>query len=178
MAQDLPRTSFVSRLWSGRLENWELHSCHEPAGLCPLRTQGAGDDAGKPAQFRCLDIRTADAAMDRLRACVTHADDMVTLRDVVRDDALPLSRLGNHQVIEQVAAMIARRKLCVVIAVPAVQSGFLEPVSKPARPAGVTPSQLRPRIAEEPDIEFDDVMNVPAAVLVEAARSGTPFCEH
>jgi hypothetical protein len=176
MAQDLPPSSFVARLWSGRIDEWELHHCDQPAGLCPLRTGSVMDESGPGTQRRCLDIRTADAAMEWLGVCVTHSDDMTTLRDVLRDDALTLSRMANHQVVERVATMVARRALCVVVAVPPVSPAFIEPVPKAPSRAARTPSQVR--IEEPPPIEIDEFPNVPAAMLVDAARTGTPFCEH
>ena len=160
------------------MDEWELHRCDEPAGLCPLRTRRVSDDAIPGIPRRCLDIRTAAAAMEWLGVCVTHSDDMMALRAVLRDDALTLSRTANHQVIEHVAAMVARRELCVVT-VPIVRPGVFKPVqSEPARAVATTPSQYRARIEKPPPMEIDEFPNVPAAVLVEAARTATPFCEH
>jgi hypothetical protein len=175
MAEKIPPESFVCRLRSGRLEEWDLYRCHEPAGHCQLRFRRVPDDAPPGNRLRCLGIQTADAAMEWLRVCATDSDDMITLREVLRGEALPPSRTGNHDVIEQVAAMVARRELCVVVSAPVVRPAFVETApSAPPRRAP-TPSQLRP--PEEMPIDLD-VPNVPAAVLLEAARTGTPFCEH
>ena len=129
MAQDLPPESFVCRLGSGRVDEWELHRCDEPAGLCPLRTHPVSDESIPGIRRRCLDIRTAAAAMEWLGVCVTHADDMMTLRAVLRNDALTLSRIANHQVIEHVATMVAGRELCVV-AVSILRPGLFKPVPR------------------------------------------------
>ena len=165
MAEKIPPESFVCRLRSGRLEEWDLYRCHEPAGRCRLRLRRVPDDAAPGDRLRCLDIQTVSARDRRhhMRG------------EVLRGEALPPSRTGNHDVIEQVAAMVARRELCVVVAIPAVRPAFVEKApSAPARRAP-TPSQLRP--PEEVPIDLD-VPSVPAAVLLEAARAGTPFCEH
>ena len=123
------------------MEELELHRCEEPAALCPLRTETVLDNAAQEALRRCLDIRTADAAMTRLGVCVTHSDDMMTLRGLVRDEPLPLSRIGNHQVIEHAATLVATRQLCVVI-----RPAFFEArSSEPARAMVKTSSQYRPQ---------------------------------
>ena len=152
MSQHLPPESFVCRLRSRRSEEWDLYRCHEPTGLCQLRLRREPDDAEPGTRLRCLEIRTADAATEWLRVCATDSDDMRTLRDVLRDETLPLSRFGNHQVIEQVAAMVARRALCVVVSLPAVQSAFFEKASEAPARRVPTPAQLRPRIEEAPKI--------------------------
>src|SRR5262249_37950327 len=101
MNHALPPKSFVGRLWSGRLDEWELHRCLDPADSCPFRT-GVESNETEGTERRCLDIRTADDAMERLRVCVTHSDDMAMLRSVLRDSSVPLSRMTNHQALELV----------------------------------------------------------------------------
>jgi hypothetical protein len=124
----------------------------------------------------CLDLRTTDDAMQWLSVCASNSNDMPLLRGAVHDSTSPLSRMTDHRVIDVVATMIAKRELCVV-AVRTNWAGAITSVkAEPARSVARTPSQYRPQNDEA--IPESDVPNVRAAMLIEAARTGVPFCEH
>jgi hypothetical protein len=178
MEHDLPPKSFATRLRSGGFEEWQLHRCHEPADRCPLRNRRGTDAALQEPRLRCLDIQTVDAAVRRLGVCVTQSDDMMTLRHVIGDEAFALSRVGDHQIIEHVATMVARREICLVVSFPVLRPAFVQARNEPAPATSWTPSQLRPRTDEPPSIDIGEFLAVQAGVLVQAARTGEPLCEH
>jgi len=176
MAKDSRPASFIGRLSSfGGGETWELHCCTEPTAWCPLRMGPAPDDDGETTRW-CLDLRTTDDAVQWLSMCASNSDDMRMLRGALRDSTSLLSGMTDHRVVDLAATMIARRELCVV-AVRTIRAGAITTAkAEPARSVARTPSQYRPR-NDEP-IPESDVPNVRAAMLIEAARTGVPFCEH
>lgn len=174
-------------LQSNLLGQLELRRCWNSTSECPFRTQGVSGGTWEDVQVRCLALDRQDAALEWLRSAVTHADDMVTLRRLLADDARGVAWVSNHQVVDLIAAEIARRDLCLLIS----QRLFLPaPIaqSKAAPPPSIamTPSTLHPRIEDVTSREVvleiteltDDVNQArQAAALEEAARYGVPFCE-
>lgn len=175
----------------------ELRRCHEPASACPLRKEGVSTSADENSRLRCLDIGPRESVAERLRGCLSNADDMKTLRRIVLEENLMSFQMNDLQVVEQVAALVARRALCVVGALPtrpvspAREGGFASrPTGTPSRPPAVAtarvtepaPPRTGPRpapaapVVEEGDMAAADPAPQ-ATVLKDAARDGVPFCE-
>ena len=96
-------------------------------------------------------------------------------------------QLTDHQVVEQVAALVERRTVCLLGSVIARSASFGVKEAPPAaapRPSatGLPLSRHHPRSeppasppAADDSVEVDDAQQV--AVLEEAAKDGVPFCE-
>ena len=181
----------MNRAGSVRLEIAELRRCDERASTCPLRQIATDTGGDEGIRFRCIKVESRDFAVDRLRRCLAYPEDMRTLRRLVSDDNLTSFQLDDQQVLEQVAAMLMHGTLCLVSS--AVPRSALLPLREELRPTGTiprpvtgrSPSQLVPR-PSAPAVPSapppDDLVGTvdpakQAAVLADAARTGTPFCE-
>jgi hypothetical protein len=111
---------------------------------------------------------------------------MTALRRIVDDEHLLTPHLDDYQVLEQIAAMVACRALCLIVPVPrsvSVQTGSPKVVPPST---GLTPSQYTHRPTDSEPIsrvqEIEDLAEIvdqdrQAAALEAAARDGVPFCE-
>jgi hypothetical protein len=165
----------------------EIRRCPENAARCSLRYGEPSAIGDGKRGLRCLDVAGRAAAADRLRAYVFQSGDIETLRRIAGQEDLTSLQLTDHQVIEQVAALVERRTVCLLGSVIARAASFTIKETPPAatpRPSatGVPPSRHHPRTEPAPappaaddSIEVDDAQQV--AVLEEAAKDGVPFCE-
>jgi hypothetical protein len=166
----------------------EIRRCPDSAARCPLRSGTPAAIGDTDRGLRCLDVTGSAAAADHLRAYLFQSGDIETLRRIAAQEDLTSLLLSEHQVVEQVAALVERRTVCLLGSVIARAATFgVTPAPPPAgaRPSatGLTPSRHHPR-SEPPaapaaaagdTLDVDDAQQV--AVLEEAARDGVPFCE-
>ena len=109
---------------------------------------------------------------------------MRALRSIAVQDNLMSFQLDDHQVVDQVAALVARRALCLLgsVVVRPFRPVGGRAAPQPTEMAPVAPGPLRSiRSQRTSDRELSELETVhhaqQAAVLVEAARDGVPFCE-
>ena len=175
---DIVRSNFFGTL--------ELRRCAHVARDCPLAREHRNASESNDVQLRCLDIMRSDTAVDWLRAASGNAEDLVMLRRIVLETRPgPVAWLSAHQIIEQIAEIVARRDLCLLL-VQHRQQHVITAAGAPAPVArGVTPSRIHPRVeslAPETVIEArefseDIEQALQAAALEHAAEDGAPFCE-
>lgn len=174
----------MSLLWSTLVGMQELRRCEEPKATCVLRSRATGVN-DQSAGASCLELTRVSDAVAWLQSSLVRPDDVAALRRVLATDVRNVAWLSNQQVLEQVAAKIVRRELCVVIAERlARETAVHAPASPPPAATGSTPSQLRGRASEpltsavqEKDFAENLDQNRQAKALEEAAKSGVPFCE-
>ncbi len=165
----------------------EIRRCPEGAVRCPLRNGAltAIDDARRG--LHCLDVAGRAAAADQLRAYLFQSGDIETLRRIAGQEDLTSLQLTDQQVVEQVAALVERRTVCLLGSVILRPHAFAVQEAAPAPPprpsaTGLTPSRHHPRTEAPPApgpaddaVDVDDRQQV--AVLEQAAQDGVPFCE-
>jgi hypothetical protein len=177
----------VTLLRSSLFGPLQLRRCLEWPDACPLRRD---DDETVPhdVRFRCQRIDQTASAAGWLAASMTHTDDMTLMRQIVAEDGWTIAWLSDAQVVDLVAAKVARRDLCLLVAERTASGARMSGLARVMAAAGIaeTPSMLRsrpdsddPRQAVAAMSEFADDMDqaMQAAVLQEAARDGVPFCE-
>ncbi len=190
------RASGVERLESVAFGIAALRRCDERPSACPFRQAREADAGDDVTRLRCLDIGGRDAIAERLHACLGHADDMNALRRIAARDNPSSLQMEDRDVIELVAALVARQALCALgamITQPASFAGREEGSSQrytgtkaqpapPPRPPDPAPPRTRPRPpAEAPAPEAGDMAEGvdparQATVLKDASRDGVPFC--
>jgi hypothetical protein len=175
----------VSLLWSAMFGPVQLRRCDESASACPYRAHSVGSNAADDLRLQCLVLENVDAAAGWLRAAVTSADDMTTLRHIVSEDLRMVAWLSDHQIVDLIAQGVARRNLCLLVSQRDARSTQIRQAAAPPSVAtGFTPSQLFPAAVvlpetppEMPEPPEDLEQALQAAALEEAARDGVPFCE-
>jgi len=193
------RASGMERLESVPFGIAALRRCDESSSACPFRKEADVDAGDDVTRLRCLDAGRRDALAERLHGCLGHADDMNALRRIAaRDDPSSL-QLEDREVVELVAALVARRALCALGAMITQAASFAgredgsaqrytgtaaQP-APPPRPPDPAPPRTRPRPPVDlppPAPEAGDMAEGvdparQATVLKDASRDGVPFCE-
>ena len=159
---------------------------------CARRATVAGEGVfGPEGEPRCLCFRSREDARTYLRRFTGRPDVVRQLRAILGQESFSVGRLADHEVVDQCAARLAQRRLCVVLAEAAVASthqatgiarrDVVRAAPPPSRPAAPRPAAGRPQAVAQPPAQADPLARIDhdaqAAVLVRAARDGVPFCE-
>lgn len=165
-----------------------------PAGSLPSFTGAEFSDFGRRLALCRLPCdmpfwrRLDDTSELSLRRALQHAN-IWSLRSLLSREGASVFRLDDHRVRTAVAQLVERGILGLFerdgVAAEAVPTGLpplAQPVDPPSAPRTATArawsaptASPTPTRENEPALTFDPLAQV--AVLVAAARSGTPFCE-
>lgn len=92
----------------------QIQACSYRPDTCPMRAGGAAIHTGSASALQCLRIGSRHAMFERLSACVSSADDMAVLRQLVGCDGTAVYRLSDHAVVERITNLVMQHVICLL----------------------------------------------------------------
>jgi hypothetical protein len=133
-----------------------------------------------PGDGRRLDLSDPSVARAYLARLFAPPGDLVTARHLLSDGELSATRLGDGEVLDQLAQLIARGVLRLITTQHARLSRIAERAIEPApEPAWDAPAPVEEVAAKAEESTFPPNIDAAAIafILRQAAKSGVPFCE-